>query len=777
MQSFLEKAIENYTASLKYIPDAKVEQRIKELKTALDGRKKYLENVRLSKKVRTEGDQLIKEARSEQSFEASQDKFSKGLDKYKESLKLYSPPDVAILNQTIYAVESDKQGRIVSKYRADGEALEREGRIVDALAAYQKAYASYHVSVPQTDRMQLQVKIQELTNRINGAKTWRAQGETQQKQGKVAEAITSYEQSLKLVPDKALEEHVKMLRAQVTKENDKKVSADKLWQDGTALFNQGRPADALAKFKESLAYWQDATRTKYVQDLEGRRAQAQTLRDQGAQLQQQNRLQDAVAKYNQSLQLWPDSLLADHIKALEAKTAKDNEQKNTADKLWKEGTDVLNQGNPSEALAKFKESLKYSSSPDRVKYVQDLEARKTQAEKLRSEGASLQSQGKLQEAIGKYKESLKYWPDPVLVEHIAKIEAEMKKQQTPVPPASGPVDGTWEVSFNNYKGKMELQRSGSGWSGRIWLDAHQRWEQLTNVSYSSSTGRMEFTRPISGATQRYSGALSAERMEGTFTQENSSTKYTWWAKRTQAGTDKPVGSNATTGTSQSVVSPVQPGLSLDGTYSGPISGAASGTIQITVAGDRATGTINGTYQGDRFNGSWTGTVSKATGEVQGALKGDISGYAFTGSIAGRIQGVQATGTWNAKNQYGNPTGTWQAARGGGASSTGTSTGTGSAPQGKTSVMAELTNSSKMNAHIFTEGETFSPSNRLAPGEKRKVSVQMAPNGTVTFKAGRDGQVMATKRWDGEPGNPNRVPVVIFDDTNPFDKLTVATGLR
>jgi hypothetical protein len=358
----------------------------------------------------------------------------------------------------------------------------------------------------------------------------------------------------------------------------------------------------------------------------------------------------------------------------------------------------------------------------------------------------------------------------------------MKKQQTPVvtqpvPPASGPVDGTWEVSFNNYKGKMELQRSGSGWSGRIWLDAHQRWEQLTNVSYSSSTGRMEFTRPISGATQRYSGALSAERMEGTFTQENSSTKYTWWAKRTQAGTDKPVGSNATTGTSQSVVSPVQPGLSLDGTYSGPISGAASGTIQITVAGDRATGTINGTYQGDRFNGSWTGTVSKATGEVQGALKGDISGYAFTGSIAGRIQGVQATGTWNAKNQYGNPTGTWQAARGGGASSTGTSTGTGSAPQGKTSVMAELTNSSKMNAHIFTEGETFSPSNRLAPGEKRKVSVQMAPNGTVTFKAGRDGQVMATKRWDGEPGNPNRVPVVIFDDTNPFDKLTVATGLR
>jgi len=54
---------------------------------------------------------------------------------------------------------------------------------------------------------------------------------------------------------------------------------------------------------------------------------------------------------------------------------------------------------------------------------------------------------------------------------------------------------------------------------------------------------------------------------------------------------------------------------------------------------------------------------------------------------------------------------------------------------------------------------------------------MQPDGSVTFKAGRDGQVMATKRWTGEPGNANRVPVVVFDDTNPYDKLSVTTGLR
>lgn len=37
--------------------------------------------------------------------------------------------------------------------------------------------------------------------------------------------------------------------------------------------------------------------------------------------------------------------------------------------------------------------------------------------------------------------------------------------------------------------------------------------------------------------------------------------------------------------------------------------------------------------------------------------------------------------------------------------------------------------------------------------------------------------MATKRWTGDPGNTNRLPVVVFDDTNPFDGFSIATGLR
>ena len=70
---------------------------------------------------------------------------------------------------------------------------------------------------------------------------------------------------------------------------------------------------ALDKFRESITYWTNAERSKYVKDLEGRKSQAQTLRDEGAVLQNQKRLREAVAKYRESLKYWPDPALEDHI--------------------------------------------------------------------------------------------------------------------------------------------------------------------------------------------------------------------------------------------------------------------------------------------------------------------------------------------------------------------------------------------------------------------------------------------------------------------------------
>src|SRR5690606_11904247 len=124
-------------------------------------------------------------------------------------------------------------------------------------------------------------------NRIESAKRWRAQGEAEERAGKIAAAVTSYRNSLKNVTDAALEQHVRQLETGLAG----KGTADRLWQAGTGLYGQGQYVAALDKFKESLGHWSDATRSKFVRDLESRRARAKQLIIEGEALQKKKQLQ------------------------------------------------------------------------------------------------------------------------------------------------------------------------------------------------------------------------------------------------------------------------------------------------------------------------------------------------------------------------------------------------------------------------------------------------------------------------------------------------------
>lgn len=89
------------------------------------------------------------------------------------------------------------------------------------------------------------------------------------------------------------------------------------------------------------------------------------------------------------------------------------------------------------------------------------------------------------------------------------------------------------------------------------------------------------------------------------------------------------------------------------------------------------------------------------------------------------------------------------------------------------VVAVFENRSGENTHIFVEGESFGPQNRLAPGEKREVRLKMPPGGRIKFYAGRNGQVLTTRYWDGDPDDTSRYPRIVFDGS----RLIVTTGLR
>jgi tetratricopeptide (TPR) repeat protein len=121
-------------------------------------------------------------------FTVNQDTFSKG----SEEPLPHHPPDARILSQTSDGVDSDKQGRLATKHRADGEALERDERIDSAPAAYQEAPSPMALENP----MQVDAHTQELTNRVGDAGTLDIQGEAQQERDQAADGVASDRQSV-----------------------------------------------------------------------------------------------------------------------------------------------------------------------------------------------------------------------------------------------------------------------------------------------------------------------------------------------------------------------------------------------------------------------------------------------------------------------------------------------------------------------------------------------------------------------------------------------------
>lgn len=93
--------------------------------------------------------------------------------------------------------------------------------------------------------------------------------------------------------------------------------------------------------------------------------------------------------------------------------------------------------------------------------------------------------------------------------------------QTPAGGSLGPVAGLWAINANSYGGQLSLNDRGS------WMNLHGSQEPLEAVSFNGRT--LSFTRPISGATQRYTGTRSGNRIDGTFTQQGTSTVYSWYA--------------------------------------------------------------------------------------------------------------------------------------------------------------------------------------------------------------------------------------------------------
>ena len=108
-------------------------------------------------------------------------------------------------------------------------------------------------------------------------------------------------------------------------------------------------------------------------------------------------------------------------------------------------------------------------------------------------------------------------------------ERDRNYSQDPGPRAgdSRSIEGQWLMNNANEPGKLEFFREGHRWTGRIWIDAFSRWEELADIFFDPRTGEVRFSRPTYGAP--YSGILSGNQIAGTFIYQGNT--YSWEARR------------------------------------------------------------------------------------------------------------------------------------------------------------------------------------------------------------------------------------------------------
>jgi hypothetical protein len=409
---------------------------------------------------------------------------------------------------------------------------------------------------------------------------------------------------------------------------------------------------------------------------------------------------------------------------------------------WGDGKALYDSGKPADALARFKENLACApGNRERETYVRQLEeslrareAAKQACAAVRQQGDTLVQQKRFQEAVVKYRESLRCHPDPKLEEYIAQIEATMKQAQeteTRKAQAKRLRDDAYALQQQN---RLREAIAKYRDSLAVWPD-----QQLSDyVKQLEAQASKPVAPPVSNAAAAPQPTVPTT--SPTPAPQVTSFSGTW----TATGKQK-----------ENLVFVVsQAGNRVTGTYS----------VEIAVQGSKESfgGRFEGTVSGNRASGSWRDAKEKeGVGTFELVLAADGRSFAATlsgGDVTEKYTAVRV-GSGVSAGSVGQP-----------------STQVSPIPRSST-VAADITNKSGSNTHIFVQGDSFGPANRFAPGERRRVQVQMASNGSVTFVAGRDGKVITTKIWQGDPANGNRTPTVIFDESNPFDKLVISTNVK
>ena len=252
--------------------------------------------------------------------------------------------------------------------RDTASAYDNENLYEEALEYYAKSIALVSNDAV-IDRMN---RIRNRLTLIADADRYAGEGNSLEREGKLQEALNHYAASIQSNPDATLRQHIEELQSVISR---RERQANALNREGDDLMKRNQNQEALLRFTESLKVWPTDRAKQRLQQLNriklppdavirgpedfgiGTRTDAQKIIQEADSLYAEGDIDQAAALYKKAQRISPSDEMQRWITRLDA-VIKERDAVNAANRQIAEANALFKAGKVKEALYLYRESLK-----------------------------------------------------------------------------------------------------------------------------------------------------------------------------------------------------------------------------------------------------------------------------------------------------------------------------------------------------------------------------------------------------------------------------------
>ena len=253
--------------------------------------------------------------------------------------------------------------------RDTASAYDNENMYEDALDYYARSIAVVS-SDAVLDRMN---KIRNRLALIADADRYAGEGNTLEREGKLQEALNRYGASIMSNPDATLRQHIEELQSVISR---RERQANALYREGQDLQRRNQNQEALKRYTESVNVWENDNASQRIRQLSrsvrlapgtvirgpedfgiGTRLDAQKMIQAADELYAQGNLNEAAALYRKAQSIAPSDEMKQWVARLDA-IIKERDAVEAANKQIAEANALYKAGKVKEAMDLYRESLK-----------------------------------------------------------------------------------------------------------------------------------------------------------------------------------------------------------------------------------------------------------------------------------------------------------------------------------------------------------------------------------------------------------------------------------